>query len=228
MKTHLLNKMPHIFCILLVLITGCNKEDLLKSPVPVSFSLKIDSEPISGTSSISFDSATIILSNFTVIGNRTVGTYEFTRDFPLGLLINLDRPNAFSQLKFDLPQGKYENITVRFEASELYVRGHLILNPQKMKSTIHLKLNKPKQFEINITNASGEPNLNFQEAVAENPEIIFKPKLWFKWIPDAMFENATILNIDNQGVMRVGENDNILIFDIVNHYIGSSTQCFIY
>lgn len=230
MKIHLPTITLISIWLLLVLTTSCNKEDFLKNPTPITFSLEMDSEGISNPNQMSFDSASVVLTSFTVIGDRAVAEdYEFTRTFPAGLSINLEEANAFSELQFDLPQGKYQKITLRFETSQLYVRGkYITLLPQKTVSNVHLRLEKTKQFVMDITDTSGNIYLNFRESVAENPKIIFKPKNWFEWIPSTMFENATAFYVGNKREIYVGMDDNLLIFDVINQHLVSSTKCFLH
>jgi len=210
---------------LLVVTTSCNKEDFLKNPTPIFFSLEMDSEGTNGTNQITFDSATVVLSSFTVIGDRAEAEdYEFTRTFPNGLNIDLKRANTLSELQFDLPQGKYQKITLRFETSQVYVQG-LCITPQKVTSRVHFKLDKPKQFEMDITDTFGNIYLNFKESVAENPKIIFKPKFWFESVPETVFENAYVFYVANNREIYIGINDNPLIFDMIDQYIVQNTKC---
>lgn len=216
--------------VLFLVVTSCSKEDFLKNPAPISFSFEMDSEEIIGVNQLTFDSAFVVLSSFTVIGDRAIAEdYTFTRTFPTGLRIDLEEVNTLSELQFDLPQGRYQKVTLRFETSDLYVQGHLLtLLPQKTASTVHFKLNKPKQFEMDITDTLGNIYLNFQEAVSENPKIIFKPKSWFEWIPDTVFENANVFYVGNKREIHIGTNDNLVIFDIINQYLAPSTKCFLH
>lgn len=229
MKTHL----PTIIALfsiwlLLVVATSCNKDNFLKNPTHISFSLEMDSEAMNGMNQMTFDSATVVLSSFTVIGDRAwAEDYEFTRTFPTGLSIDLEKANALSELQFDLPQGKYQKVTLLFETSQVYVQG-LCVNPQKLVSTVHFKLDKPKQFEMDITDTLGNIYLDFKESVAENPKIIFKPKSWFELVPETVFENAYVFYVGNNREIYIGTNENPLIFDIIDQYIVPNTKCILH
>jgi hypothetical protein len=229
----LLHSIFSLFILLLFLITGCGKENAFKNPATVAFNVGMNPQGVAPSDDLTFSDGYVILHQFTVIGERAVGEgFEFSRTFPNGLKIPFYNNLTFEDLYFDLPQGAYTNLKVRFETANsstptLFVEGNYNYNnPLKPSTTIHLAWNTSKTIEVDIFNSTISQSLTLSETKKELPKIIFHPKLWFANITVLMLENASFVTTpSNQQIMTIDPITNTAIFTIIDTKVGTELTC---
>lgn len=222
-----------LFLIALFLIVGCEKEDAFKNPAAVVFNVGMNPQGTSVSDDLTFSDGYVIINQFTVIGERAVGEgFEFSRTFSNGLKIPFYNSLTFEDLSFELPQGVYTNLKVRFETANsstpsLFVEGDYIYNnPIKPPSTVHLAWNTPKTFEVTVLSSSGSNELTLNETKKELPKIIFQPKLWFANVTELMLENASFLTLPSQEqIITIDPITNTTIFTEIDSKVGLELKC---
>lgn len=222
-----------LFLIFLFLLSSCEKEDAFKNPTPVIFNFGMNQQGVGGSDDLTFSDGYIIIHQFSVIGERVEGEdFEFLRTFPNGLKIPFYNNSTFDELSFDLPQGAYNSLKIRFETqsginTNLFVKGrYLYNNPLKNPSTVHLKWNTNKVFEANVLSSTGMRSLVLNETKTETPRIIFKPKPWFADVTEMMLENASFLTTaNNEQIMTIDPTNNVTIFTEIDLKIGTELKC---
>lgn len=232
MKSLLRSKIP-LLLLSFFLIAGCSKEDAFKNPTPVVFNVGMDPQGVSVSDDLTFSDGYIVINRFSVIGDRTVGEdFEFTRTFPNGLRIPFDNNLTFEDLSFELPQGEYNRLRIRFETarsnqSNLFVEGMYIYNnPLKTPSTVHLAWNTNKTFEVDVLETTGNRAIILNEAQKETPKIIIKPKPWFADVTILMLENASFLTTPSgRQIMTIDQNNNTDIFTRIDAKLGTALEC---
>jgi hypothetical protein len=218
--------------LLFILTVGCEKEDANKNPTIVSFSLTMTPDGIGPTDDLILDDGYIVLGNFTVSGERNnAENFEFAREFPGGLKIPFMSSAVFSELQFDLPQGDYNRITVRFETLtgndiNLFVSGEYNYNnPLKPSSLVHLELNSPKIFETELTDISGMTEISLNEFKQETPDIILNPQFWFSDVTVLMLNNTNFDLVNGEQIITIDNNNNSNIFSVVDSMAGGDIKC---
>lgn len=223
-----------LFLLSLFLITGCSKENTFKNPAIVTFNTGMNPQGAAPSDDLTFLDGYVILHRFTVIGERAVGEgFEFSRTFPNGLKIPFHNNLTFEDLSFDLPQGAYNSLKVRFETASssstptLFVEGNYNYNnPLKLSSTVHLAWNSSKTVEVDILSPTGSQSLTLIETKKELPKIIFHPKLWFANVTVLMLENASFVTTpSNQQIMTINPATNTTIFTIIDSKVGTELTC---
>lgn len=218
--------------LLLCFLSGCDKGDLFKNPTDVAFLLDIN--PLGSISSddLTIEDGYIVLANFSVVAERDQAEdFEFERTFDGGLRIPFGQSTIEPELQFELPQGAYKKITVRFETYgdngiNLQVNGgYAHSDPQKGLFDVQLKFQNPKQFEVEVVDILGSNELMLSEHNAERPKIVFSPKLWFTHITPFMLDNASFVIVDNKQLITIDNNTNITIFNKVSPELGSTVAC---
>jgi len=214
--------------LLLFLMTGCEKEDTFKNPADMVFKVGMNPEGIAVSDDLTFSDGYVILHHFTVRGERTVGeAFEFSRTFPDGLKVPFYNNLTFEDLSFELPQGTYTNLNVRFETKSSAIPGVFVEgnydynNPLKRSSTVHLAWTAAKIFEVAIQSPTGSNAFTLSETKEELAQIIFQPKSWFVNVTELMLENASFVRISlEEQIMRIDPVTNIAIFRAVDSEIG--------
>lgn len=229
MKLHL--RLIFSCCLLITILSmiGCDKEDAFKNPTSVAFNLGMDYQGVGGSDELTFSDGYIVLRSFSVIGRRVNAEgFEFTREFSAGLKIPFNNSLTLEDLNFDLPQGDYEALTIRFEtlgsnAVNLFLDGEYVYNnPLKTPSTVHLKWNAAQQFEVNMTDLAGNTAFSLTENKLEQPNIIFDVKSWFTNTTEMMLENASFVTNNGKQTMTIDNSTNTNLFNEVNAMVGEA------
>lgn len=222
-------------CIWLVVVlfaqTGCDRESEFKNPASLSFAMEMDKGlNLSSFSNLYLDSATLVLNNFSITGDRAnANNFEFTRNFVGGLRLDLTKGDLLQELKFDMPQGTYQKITIKFEISALEILGrYFYTNAHIKQSLVHFQLEKPKTFEIEMRDVLGSSVLNLYEYIAQHPKVIFSPKSWFGNFTEPILENANLVFVGNDQVIKINHKDNTFIFNLIEQYMATNTVCYLY
>lgn len=217
----------------LFLMAGCDKEVAFKNPADVVFDVGMNPQGIGASDDLTFSDGYVILDNFTVIGERAVGEdFEFSRTFPNGLKIPFYNNLTFEDLSFELPEGAYTNLKVRFETKRsnvpsTFVEGNYDYNnPLKRSSTVHLAWNTAKIFEMAVLSSTGSNSFTLSETKKERAQIIFQPKRWFANVTELMLENATFVTDASQAqTMTIDQVTNTAIFIELDSEIGVELTC---
>ncbi len=221
-----------LFLMLLAITLSCEKENAFKNPTSVSFDMVLNTQGVGGSDDLRInEDGYIVLSSFTVIGERDQAeSFEFQRDFPVGLLLPFGNTTAIPELQFELPQGAYKKITLRFETHQgsgnsLYLLGEYDYTGTSKMAIVQLGFNSSKQFEVDITDLLGSKEITLNEHKAETPQIIFNPKSWFQDVTDAMLYNSTLSSVGNEQFMSIDVNNNVDIFNLVDVNVGGDIKC---
>lgn len=217
----------------LFLMTGCDKEDAFKNPADVVFNVGMNPQGIDPSDDLTFSDGYVILHHFTVVGERAVGEdFEFSRTFPNGLKIPFYNNLAFEDLSFELPQGAYTSLKVRFETMASNVPGVFVEgnydynNPLKPSSTVHLAWNTAKVFEVAVLSPAGSNSFTLSETKEELAQIIFQPKGCFVNVTELMLESASfVMTPSQEQIMIINQVTNTAIFTKLDSEIGVKLTC---
>jgi hypothetical protein len=182
---------------------------------------------------LTFSDGYVILHHFTVIGERAAGEdFEFSRIFPNGLKIPFYNNLTFEDLSFELPQGAYTSLKVRFETMtstgpSVFVEGNYDYNnPLKPSSTVHLAWNTAKVFEVAVLSPTGSNSFTLSETKEELAQITFQPKGWFVNVTELMLENASfVMTPSQEQIMTISQVENTAIFTKLDSEIGVKLTC---
>lgn len=217
--------------ILVVVLTftllGCEKYQL-KQPTEVSFKIDINrSSAQSGN--LVFDSGTIILSNFKVDGERQEGDpISFIKNFPGGKLANFSPSANISELDFDIPQGVYTDLRIRFsietiEGKSIVVNG-TYTNLVGTDIPVVFEFGSSETFEIESEDSSNSGVIVLDKDQPSNALIELDPVFWFDILSINQLENANLTTIDGVSTMLINEESNENLYDLLADRVDESAE----
>ncbi len=224
---------PTVFLLLVILLLGtsCGKDDLLKEPSPVQIRFALNSTGAGGSDRLALTSAYIVLSEIEVEGVRQEGEdFSFRRDFPTGLRLDFGATGLVEDLLFDLPQGDYEYLSIRFKTWEngqdpsWMVQGdYRYQQPGQGNALVDIVWKNSKTFERNITNTQGQQQFTLGTE-AETVTFSIQPKLWFKDISEVKLEQALCTNQPRGLVMLIDQTNNDNMFQVLDLELGTTLK----
>jgi hypothetical protein len=218
---------------LIISIVSCQKNEIWKQPIDIMFSITINPQGSNGgPGDLTFSNGYIKLDNITIAGElENADNFSFYREFPGGLEVPFLQTTDMSELKFTLPQGKYNKLEISFETSDnnngdnLLVEGIFVYNnPNKDPAVVLLSVETPKTIEIDVTNEAGDKSFELISGEFQNPEIVLNPQFWFKNITASIMNGSNTVLIDNKEVITINSNQNTNIFTDVEPRIGGDTK----
>ncbi len=206
------------FLLFVFLVFGCQKSKL-KKPTEVAFKIDIN-KSTSSDGRLFFTDGKIWLSSFKVDGTRQKGEpISFTRTFTSGLSVDFSS-NSISDLKYDIPQGVYTDLDIRFQIVKNNNNYSLCVNGKYMDNNSNLiplrfEFNSNDTFEIEGEGDDGSKTIVLDKDIPLNSLIKLDPIYWFDIVPLSMLENANKVNLNGQLTILINENNNEDIYDLV-------------
>lgn len=225
--------LPTILGLLTVaaLLTGCAKENVLKEPTKVGIQFVLDPSGAGGSDRLALHSGYVVLEAVEIEGKRQEGAaFTFKRSFPSGLRLDFNATNRVEELLFDLPQGEYEQLLVRFSTLGqttspcLMVLGEYAYSqPVNGSAWIDIAWSSQKSFERVVTTAQGSVAFT----LGQEPKMIqftIQPKLWFKDISEVKLEQGICVNQPRGQVMLINSITNDNMFQVINSELGTTLK----
>lgn len=213
-----------------LLLASCGKDDILKEPTQVGVCFALNSAGVGGSDRLALNTGHVILGSIEVEGQRKRGaSFHFKRTFPTGLRFDFNTTNRVEELVFDLPQGEYENLTVRFSTLEqagnpcLMVGGSYDYRQAINGSAwVDISWGSSKRFERTVT-TQGTPIFTLDE---QSKMITFsiQPKLWFQNISEVKLEQAHCTNHPRGQVMLINQTNNGNMFQTIDLELGTTLK----
>lgn len=215
----------------LLLLTGCAKDEFLKEPSKVGVRFALNSTGVGGSDRLELNSGYVVLESVEIEGQRTEGDFfTFKRTFPSGLQINFNATSSADYLVFDLPQGDYETLTIRFTTLEqnsnpcLMVLGkYAYRQPANGSAWVDIAWGASKTFERVVKTVQGTPNFTLEEA-AKTITLSIQPKLWFQRISEVKLEEALCTSAPRGQVMLIDPITNDNMFQVIDLELGTTLE----
>ncbi|MGH1335538.1 MAG: hypothetical protein ACRBFS_05365 [Aureispira sp.] len=216
---------------LLLLLTGCAKDDALKEPSKVGVRFALNSTGVGGSDRLELSAGYVTLGAIEIEGERTEGdAFIFKRTFPSGLRIDFNATSSVEDLLFDLPQGEYENLKVRFTTLEqsntpcLMVLGKYgYRQPANGSTWVDIAWRTGKTFERVVTTVQGAPTFTLEEA-SKTITFSIQPKLWFQGISEVKLEQALCTSSTRGQVMLIDPITNDNMFQVIDLELGTTLK----
>ena len=231
---NVIDAMKNFAIIYLVLfLFSCQKNEIWKQPMDLIFSVTINEQGLNGgPGDLTFSNGYIKIENITISGElENADDFSFYREFPGGLMVPFLQATEMSELKFTLPQGKYNSLKISFETSEnnnennLLVEGIFVYNnPNKDPAKVEITVETPKIIEIDVADEFGSKSFELIDGEFENPSIVLNPPYWFKNITASIMNGSNTVLVNNEEVIVISNNHNINIFTDVESRIGGDTK----
>ena len=223
-------KNPYIIIIALLLIfNACGDErDKWKQPSAVDFRIDLNREA-TNSGNLRFIGGSIVLSEFSFEGERLQGEdYYFDKPFPEGLEVKLSSSNAPPELKFDIPQGNYTQITIEFEAETEDDKSIIIegtyTNSSGTSYPVLLEIEADEIFTVIAKDASGGREIVLNKDIPSTATIILDPVYWFGHVSTSMLDNADLVELNGRLTILINEEENEDILDEIEDRIDEATE----
>ena len=197
-----------------VLLTGCEDTSFQKVPTEVNVVFGVSTNTASNPS---FTGGYIALSSFEFEGRRTAGDdVAFEKEFEPQLKVAFDTTVIMSELMFDIPQGEYYRIDVRFDTEDADWSPNVLATGTYNSTSngtipIRFELASSEHFDIRATGN----RITLTKDVAKNAVVLLDPNTWFDIVPTSMFENADRIVVDGILTILINEQENVDIFELV-------------
>ncbi|MFK7798799.1 MAG: hypothetical protein AB8E82_15215 [Aureispira sp.] len=212
-------------------LSSCGKDDLLKEPTQVGVCFALNSDGVGGSDRLTLNTGYVILGSLEIEGQRKRGaSFHFKRTFPTGLRFDFNATNRVEDLLFDLPQGEYENLTVRFSTLEqagnpcLMVGGNYTYRQAINGSAwVDISWGSRAYFERTVMTTQGTPIFTLDE----NSKMItlsIQPKLWFQNISEVKLEQARCTTQPRGQVMLIDQTNNDNMFQTIDVALGTTLK----
>ncbi|WP_187068016.1 hypothetical protein [Pontibacter cellulosilyticus] len=205
---------------------SCEKEDEFKIPVDVSFQVDMQREQTSG-SSIRFTEGHVILSSFEFKGDREQAeSVHFEKEYKQGLYTLFSPNQNIGELKFQVPQGNYNRITIGFETFEnddsddnqggsgLLVKG-MYRSSGGAELPLILELQSSEDFEVVAKSLFDGNQIILKRETPTAATIRLNPFYWFQAVPSSYLENAEVVQRNGVATILISEEVNEDIYEIV-------------
>lgn len=208
---------------------SCKKEqDKWKLPSKVSFAVDINKND-SSSDRLQFNEGTINITEFSIDGTRVQGENPyFETTFPEGLLVEFDSLNKVDGLNFDIPQGTYTRINVKFKAESNEENTIIILGSYKRESEeiipVRFETNSTQIYNVTAKSNNANPDIILSEEYSTNATILLDPVYWFENVSEYALENADLIDIDGIMTILINETSNSSIENKIKNRIDKSTQ----
>lgn len=202
-------------------LTGCNKKWKKTADVNLRFEIATTN---SSLGSISVTSGTIKLEKFTFSGVREKGAnVNFEDVFSNGRTLDCSSSSLSEDVLYKIPQGKYTaiNTILSINSSDSII---IEISGQFLDSIGEYE---PFLFYLNDAVEVSISNHNLTEIIANhNGEFVINMDVanWFTSIPDALMEEATMINIDGTDVILIDKSNNELVYALIVSRIGQNTS----
>ncbi len=212
-----------------LLNTACKKEqDKWKQPSDVRFKVDIKKNE-SASDKLQFIGGTINISEFSIDGTRVQGEDPyFETSFDDGLLIEFDSVNSVGGLSFDIPQGTYTRLNVKFKAESYGENTMVILGTYKNDDDelIPLRFESASSQIYNVTakTSAGNPEIILSEENGSIGTILLDPVYWFGNVSEYSLENADLFEVEGEMTILINEDTNKTIQNKIKNRIDKSTE----
>lgn len=213
---------------LINLSVSCKKKRLSK-PVDVNFKMDINRSK-SSNGKLIFNNGTINIAEFNVEGSRIEGEdIAFSRSFNNGLTISFDPNNEISELKYDIPQGEYTELTVSFDTYEDSNDKTIVVNGTYTTSSgddvpIKFEFMSSEYFSVSSEADDGSETIILDKDVASSSLIKLDPIHWFGGISTTTLDNATRTNVNGAQTILINDEVNGDLYDLVADKIDEATE----
>lgn len=214
-----------LFAMLIGICISCKKSEL-KKPTELRFTVGLDKTAQSG--SLKFNSGNITFGKFGVTGNRIEGEdIDFERVFTAGLDSDLNGSAELSDLDFNLPQGSYTDLKVKFNIKEIDNEPSLVLNGTYVPTGgpakgVEFRYTGNQEFNITAVEESGLTPITLDKNIDRKAKIEFDPKYWFETITDDQLNNATVTSAQGQDKIIISSDQNANLYSIIAPRISMS------
>lgn len=203
---------------MLIAFTSCKKQDL-KKPVDVDFVYRIVNHG-EANPKLHFQTGEISLADFSIKGDRIEGEdINFSRNYAPLVTSDLDNNIGIEDLAFDLPQGDYQSIDIRFSCQSqqepsLWLSG--FYKPQGGPPIdLLLEINESKVFEIQAVHSNGSAQMKLDADLPVKGSIEMDPYDWFENVSEEMMENAEITELEDNETILINSQNNTSIYNII-------------
>lgn len=205
---------------------ACQKEEL-KEPSEVDLGFQVENEDPSiqgqgqgqgNGSSIELrtkNEGELSIQEVRLIGTRKEGEdVDFSREESVELPIKDVRNGP--KVRFDLPQGTYEDMKLRFELAKdgkggVQYEGERIMkkgNGPAQATPFRLIIEEEKSIECKVDPSNGQGTIELRKGEPRKIEVKVRPAKWFEKTPPGLWRNAKVVPKGGKQMIPVRRGNN--------------------
>jgi len=217
------------FYILIVLICfiGCDSDEW-KETAPTSFDVVVN-KSVSSVSYFQLLKGDLYLDRFRFEGKRVESVdVDFDDEFDSNNRISVESSTLSAELKYDIPQGTYEEIKVdlRLKSKDSKISSILLeglFTGGGASETVVFIYDDRIDYEVKVKTANGGSEVAFVAENAKTGTIVFDAIGWMSVISETSFQNADRYEYNGDSdVILITEKENEDLYNIVVARIGLS------
>ena len=194
----------------------------MKEPTEVQFVFKMED---SENESLFIEDSFIKISSFTFDGMRQAGDdVYFKIDYPEGLEIDISNALFIDELRFDIPQGIYDDLEITFtlandtEDAAFFLNGNYEGEDNQGDDDIEFYYNDNTPYIINIhaISENGSSQIILDKAMNSEAEIILDPNVIFSTITENDWEDV---NEEDNEVFISDDGENTALYSEMSSQI---------
>lgn len=214
----------------LMLFPSCEKEDPLKLPVDLAFSIKMNKN-LKVNNTMVFTKGEIILADFEFEGEREIGEdVYFSKEFSSGLSIDLTNDEKIQELTFEIPQGIYKRIYIAFNTFDDFDQNCIVIeayytNTQDVQIPIRFEFLSSEYFSVVAEDYSGDSQIVLNTDTPAYASIRLDPVYWFMNISNTMLDDSETVTINGKATILINEDINTRLYELIVARLDESTEC---
>lgn len=211
-----------------LILSSCKKANL-KKPSQIDVIVNTDTTE-SHSNSVNYKSTEFLIQTFTIKGDRVEGeSIDFARTLNEPVMIT-GETSEIEELKFDIPQGQYSELSIIIETTEAKFNSKYKLSNGPTVDVI-FEIENPTLFSINCNNQ--EDYITLDTKIANILNIQLNPIHWLNSLTNDQLDNAD-LTIGNSGVglgnntVLINSSNNISLYTNILNEIGNGNTANIF
>jgi hypothetical protein len=213
-------------------LLSCEKEDEFKIPVDVDFYMDIQ-RGAALEDKLHFTEGFIRLSSFRFRGQREqADEVRFEKAYEQGLTLPFSPVRAVPELKFQVPQGNYNRISIVLEtyndledAAEvgLELKGTFAAKDGK-RYPLLFQLESAEVFRIAASSNLADNQIILKKEAPAVAYIRLHPGYWFQGVSAPLLEGAALVPVNGVPTILINESYNETIYDILVDRLGEDEE----
>lgn len=217
------------FCIVFAVViinSSCNKK--WKKPTDVYFEFQLNSNSNNGLIKFIEGSINITKINFNGERSQKVKNINQEQNFSNSQFVQFNLNPTSSGIKFNIPQGSYNNINFDFDVIENQTASSIIINGTYINSAgtdtniVQLKLLENQTLSFTATNSNGNNDINLIKDKSSTVSMILNPNYWFEPINAIMLDTSDVNITEN--IIIISKDENVSIYNLIINRINSGNE----
>ena len=212
-------------------LVSCGKKWKKTTQVTFNFLMTKDSIHLDDDDVLYFYEGSMIIGEMDFFGSREQGVpVNFSNQLKTVPTANLADGTTTSSIRYDIPQGIYENINLSIKAVNKDTVSSIILNgvfydrgDDNKNTHVIFELDAEQIFNTKAIDKSGKNKIVLTEGTPAKCNITLNVNYWFATLTEKMFEKSDTYFVNGEETIIVSKEKNQDIYNLISQRIMQST-----